>query len=69
MKKKTFQKSYDSGRIDWGICGRSTLDSEPLQDEELSGMNLLSSGDTSIYPFEDDESDRKTTEFSLMGEK
>jgi len=21
-KKKTSQKSYDSGRIDWGICGR-----------------------------------------------
>jgi len=32
-------------------------------------MNFLSSGDTFIYPFEDDESDNKTTEFSLMGEQ
>jgi len=32
-------------------------------------MNLLSSGDTFLYPFEDDESDRKTTEFIVMGER
>jgi len=31
-------------------------------------MNLLSSGDTFLHPFEDDESDSETTEFSLMGE-
>ena len=67
-KKKTSQKSYDSGRIDWGICGRSTSDSESLQNEdELSGMNLLSSRD--IYPSIDDECDGEITEFSLMGEK
>ena len=65
-KKKTSQKSYESGRINWGICGRSTLDSESLHNEderakELSGMNLLSSGDTFIHPFEDDESDSETT--------
>ena len=73
-KKNTSQKSYDSGRIDWGICGRSTSDLESLQNEdgqakELSGMNLLSSGDTFLHPFEDDESDRKTNEFSLMCEE
>ena len=32
-------------------------------------MNLLSSGDTFLYPFEDDESDSETTEFALMGER
>ena len=32
-------------------------------------MNLLSSGDTVIYPFEDDESGNETTEFALMGEQ
>jgi len=32
-------------------------------------MNLLSFSDTSIFPFEDDESDSETTEFSLMGEQ
>lgn len=32
-------------------------------------MNLLSSGDTFLHPFEDDESDRETTKFSLMGEE
>ena len=73
-KKKTSQKSYDNGRIDWGICGRSTSDSESLQNEdeqtkELLGMNLLSSSDTFIYPFGDDESDSETTEFALMGEQ
>lgn len=73
-KKKTSQKSYDSGRIDWRICGRSTSDLESLKNEdeqakELLGMNLLSSGNTFIHPFEDDESDRETTEFSLIGEQ
>ena len=73
-KKNTSQKNYDSGRIHWGICGRSTSDSESLQNEdehekELSGMNLLSYGDTFIHPFEDDESDSETTEFSPMGER
>jgi len=69
-KKKTSQKSYESGRINWGICGRRTSDSESLQNEdELSSMNLLSSGDTLIYPFEDDESDSETTGFSLIDEK
>jgi len=43
---------------------------EALQNEdELSGMILLSFGDTLIYPFEDDESDCETTKFGLMGEK
>jgi len=70
-KKNASQKSYDSGKIDWGICGRSTSDSESFQNEdeqanELSGMNLLHSGD--IVPFEDDESDSETTEIALMGE-
>ena len=74
QKKKTSQRNYDSGRIDWGICGRSTSDLESLQNEdeqakEISGMNLLSSGNTFIHPFEDDESDSETTEFSLMGER
>ena len=32
-------------------------------------MNLLSSSDTFIHPFEDDESDSKTTECALMGEQ
>jgi len=32
-------------------------------------MNLLYSGDTFLCPFEDDESDNETTEFSLMGER
>jgi len=27
-KKKSSQKNYDSGRIDWGLCGRSSSDSE-----------------------------------------
>ena len=33
-KKKTSYNSYDSGRIDWGICGRSTSDSESLHNED-----------------------------------
>jgi len=68
-KKKTSQKNYNSGSIDWGICGRSTSDSESLQNEDeqdLLGMNLLSS---SIHPCEDDESDSEATEFALMGEQ
>ena len=71
-KKKTSQKNYDSGCMDWGICGRSTSSLESLQNEDeqdLSGMNLLSSGDTSIYPLKDDESDSETIEFALMGEQ
>lgn len=32
-------------------------------------MNLLSSGDTGIYPFGKYESDSETTEFALMGEQ
>jgi len=32
-------------------------------------MNLLSSGDTFLCSFEDNESDSETTEFSLMGER
>ena len=71
-KKKTSQKNYDSGCMDWGICGRSKSSSKSLQNEDeqdLSGMNLLSSGDTSIYPLKDDESDSETNEFALMGEQ
>ena len=69
-QKKTYQKNYDSGRIDWGLCGRSTSDSESFQNEdELSGMNLLSSDVLAIYPFGKDESDSETTEFALMGEQ
>ena len=36
-KKKSSQKNYDSGRIDWGLGIRSSSDSE-----SLSGMNVLS---------------------------
>jgi len=32
-------------------------------------MNLLSSGDTFLFLFEDDESDSETTKFSLMSER
>jgi len=32
-------------------------------------MNFLSSDDSFLCPFEDDESDSETTEFALMGEK
>ena len=32
-------------------------------------MNLLSSGDTFLFSFEDIECDSKTTEFALMGER
>jgi len=73
-KKKSSQKNYDSGRIDWGLGIRSSsdseLDSESFQNEdELSGMNLLSSDVPAIYPFGKDESDSETTEFALMGKQ
>jgi len=70
-KKKSSQKNYDSGRINWGLCiSTSELDSESFQNEdELLGMNVLSSDVPAIYPFGKDESDSETTEFSLMGEQ
>jgi len=73
-QKKTSQKNYDSGRIDWGLCGRSTSDSESdsesfQNEDELSGMNLLSSDVLAIYPFEADVSDNEATECALMGEQ
>ena len=51
-KKKTSQRNYDSGRIDWELCGSNYSYSESSQNEdeqekELSGTNLLSPG----YPF------------------
>ena len=67
-KKKTSLKNYDSGRIDWGLGIRSSSDSESDEDE-LSGMNLLSSDVPAIYPFGKDESDSETIEFALMGEQ
>jgi len=74
LKKKASQRNCYSGRDNWGVCGSNSLDSESPQNEdeqakELSGMNLLSSGDTFPYSFEDDESDNETTEFALMGER
>jgi hypothetical protein len=74
QKKKTYQRNYDSGIVDWPLCGRKYLDSESPQNEdeqakEFLGTNLLSSGDTFLCSLEDNESDRKTTEFSLMGER
>jgi len=69
-KKMSFQKNYDSGRIDWGLGIRSSSDSESFQNEdELSCMNFLSSDVPAIYPFGKDESDSETTEFALMGEQ
>ena len=73
-KKKTSQRKYDSRRVDWGLCRSMTsyLKSHQNEDEktkELSIMNFLSSTDTFLCPFEDDESDSETTEFCLMGEK
>ena len=67
-KKKSPQKNYDSGRIDWGLGIRSSSESDS---ESLSGMNVLSSDVPAIFPFGKDEyeSDSETTEFSLMGEK
>ena len=63
-KKKTSQKNYDSGRIDWGLGIRSSSDSE-----SLSVMNVVSSDVPAIFPCERDESDSDTTELSLMGEQ
>jgi len=72
-QKKTSQKNYDNGRIDWGLCrstSNSESDSESFQNEdELSGMNLLSFDVPTIYPFEGDVSDNETTECALMGEQ
>ena len=63
-KKKTSQRNYDSGRIDWGLGIRSSSDSE-----SLSGMNVVSSDVPAIFPCEGDESDSETTELALMGEQ
>ena len=63
-KKKTSQRNYDSGRIDWGLGIRSSSDSE-----SLSGMNVVSSDVPAIFPCERDESDSETTELALMGEQ
>ena len=72
-QKKTSQKNYDSGRINWGLCkstSNSESDSELFQNEdELSGMNLLSSDVPTIYPFEGDVSDNETTKYALMGKQ
>ena len=73
-QKKTSQKNYDSGRIDWGLGIRSSSDSESdsvsfQNEDELSGMNLLSSDVLAILHFGKDESDSETTEFALMGEQ
>lgn len=67
-KKKTSQKNYDSGKIDWGLGIRSSSDSESDEDE-LSGMNVLSSDVPSIFPFGREDSDSETTELALMGEQ
>ena len=63
-KNRTSQKSYDSGRIDWGLGIRSSSDSE-----SLSGMNVLSFDIPPIFPCERDGSDSETTELALMGEQ
>ena len=73
-KKKTSQRNYDSGRIDWGLGIRSASDSESdsesvQNEDDHSGMNLLSSDVPTILPFGKDESDSETTEFALMGEQ
>lgn len=76
-KKKALQKkkrNCDSGRDYWTLCGSNSSNSESPQNEyeqekELSGTNLLSSSDTFICSFEDNECDRETTEISLMGER
>ena len=67
-KKKTSQRNYDSGRIDWGLGIRSSSDSES-DSESLSGMNVLSSDVPPIFPCERDGSDSETTELALMGEQ
>jgi len=67
-KKKTSQKDYDSGRIDWGLGIRGSSDSES-DSESLSGMNVLSSDVPAIFPCESDGSDSETTEHAFMGEQ
>jgi hypothetical protein len=67
-KKKSSQKNYDNGRIDWGLGIRSSSDSES-DSESLSGMNVVSSDVPAIFPCERDESDSETTELALMGEQ
>ena len=67
-KKKTSQKIYDSGRVDWGLGIRSSSDSES-DSESLSGMNVLSSDVPAIFPCESDGSDSETTEHAFMGEQ
>ena len=67
-KKKSSQKNYDSGRIDWGLGIRSSSYSES-DSESLSGMNVVSSDVPAIFPCEKDESDSETTELALMGEQ
>jgi len=73
QKKKTAQRNSDSRRDSGFLGGSKYSDSESPQFEdeqakEISGMSFLSSGDTFLHPFEDDESDSKTTELALMGE-
>jgi len=72
-QKNTSRKNHDNGRINWGLC-RSTSDSESdsesfQNEDEPSGMNLLSSDVPTIYPFEGDVSDNETNECALMGEQ
>jgi hypothetical protein len=71
-KKKTSQKIYDSGRVDWGLGIRSSSDSDSDSEsdsESLSGMNVLSSDVPAIFPCESDGSDSETTEHAFMGEQ
>jgi len=73
-KKKSSQKIYDGGRIDWGLGIRSSSDSKSdsksfQNGDELSGMNVLSSNVPAIYPCGKDESDSEPSEFALMGEQ
>ena len=63
QKKKTSQRNCDSGRYDWPLCRSNSSDLESPQNEdeqakELSGTNLLSTGDTFLYSFEDNETER-----------
>jgi len=74
QKKKASRRNCDVGRDYWGLCGSNSSDSESPQNKdeqakEISGMNLLSSGDTFLCSLEDNESDNETTEFSLIGER
>ena len=73
-QKKTSQKNYDNGRIDWGLGVRSSQDSESesesfQNEDELSGMNLLSSDVPAIYPFGKDESDSEQLNLLLWVNK